>query len=156
MSSVEAEETFSVTVVGAGISIQRDVSAAKVAVLMSVIMGPETADLPVEVTSPSPQGAPVRMSLREFLDDAKAATKPDQIVAIGHYLAIHESKDTFSREDIKSKFQSAREPLPSNFPRDFNTAIGKGLIAEDHAKAGTYYVTRTGALAVEKRFGTQA
>ncbi|MGC4025216.1 MAG: hypothetical protein QM744_08730 [Mesorhizobium sp.] len=97
----------------------------------------------------------LEVSLREFLDDAKATTKPDQIVAIGQYMAVQEGKDTFSRDDIKARFQSARERLPSNFPRDFSTAIGKGMIAEDHAKSGQYYVTKTGAQAVERRFGAQ-
>ncbi|TIN27660.1 hypothetical protein [Mesorhizobium sp.] len=98
---------------------------------------------------------PARVSLREFLDEARAATKPDQIVAIGHYMALHGRKDTFSRDDIKAHFQSARERLPSNFPRDFSTAISKGMIAEDHAKTGQYYVTKTGVQAVERRFGAQ-
>jgi hypothetical protein len=150
----QSQETFTISLSGSGIDIKREVSANKLAAVMSVIMGPDTPEA-------SPARAPVdggsagltKLSLREFLDSVKATTKPDQIVAIGQYMAAHERKDTFSRDDIKVRFQSARERLPSNFPRDFSTAIGKGLIAEDHAKTGQYYVTSKGMQAVETRFG---
>ncbi len=98
---------------------------------------------------------PAKVSLREFLDDSKATTKPDQIVTIGHYMAVHEGKDTFSRDEIKVRFQAARERLPANMPRDFSTAISKGMIAQDHAKSGQYYVTKKGVQALERRFGAQ-
>jgi hypothetical protein len=157
MPENQAPESFTVSLAGAGIDIKREVSASQLAVIMSVIMGNDAADGTLshaEIASGPARVANV--SLREFLYDAKAATKPDQIVAIGHYMAVHEGKDTFSRDDIKARFQSARERLPSNFPRDFSTAIGKGMIAEDHAKGGQYYVTKTGARAVERRFGAQS
>jgi len=67
----------------------------------------------------------------------------------------HEGKETFVREDIKARFQSARERLPANFPRDFSVAIGKGLIAEDHTNGGYYYVTKKGVQAVERQFEAQ-
>lgn len=149
-------ETFTISVTGAGINIKREVSANRLALVLSVVMGSDLSEA-VDFPSPSIGGParPAKLSLREFLDNARATTKSDQIVAIGHYMAIHEGKDTFSRDDIKARFQSARERLPSNFPRDFSTAIGKGTIAEDHAKADQYYVTKTGAQAVERRFGAQ-
>lgn len=156
MPGNESQETFTVSLTGAGIDIRREVSASKLALVMSIIMGndpPQGATF--RESNINGSAGPTRVSLREFLDDAKATTKPDQIVAIGHYIAVHDGKDTFSRDDIKARFQSARERLPSNFPRDFNTAIGKGMIAEDHAKSGQYYVTKTGAQAVERHFGAQ-
>lgn len=150
------EETFIVSVVGFGVDIKREVSAEKLALVMSVVMGTQ---LPVGL-SPQEFNAdgninPTKVSLREFLDEAKATTKPDQIVAIGQYMSVHEGKDVFTRDEIKSRFQSARERLPSNFPRDFGTAIAKGLIAEDHAEGGKYYVTKKGIQAVERRFVAQ-
>ncbi|TPN62579.1 hypothetical protein FJ986_25410 [Mesorhizobium sp. B1-1-1] len=156
MPENETQETFTVSLMGAGIDVKREVSASKLALVMSIIMGNDpTEGVAVGVPNVSAPIAPARVSLREFLDNAKATTKPDQIVAIGQYMAAQEGKDTFSRDDIKARFQSARERLPSNFPRDFSAAIGKGMIAEDHAKAGQYYVTKTGAQAIERRFGAQ-
>jgi hypothetical protein len=150
------QEVFTVTLTGAGIDIKREVSANKLALVMSVIMGSDRPE--GESSRPADVGesaGSVKVSLREFLDDAKATTKPDQIVTIGHYIAVHEGNDTFSRDDIKARFQSARERLPSNFPRDFNVAISKAMVAEDHLKAGRYYVTKTGVQAIERRFGAQ-
>lgn len=156
MSANESQETFTVSLMGSGIDIKREVSANKLALIMNIIMGNDPSEaMSFQTPNVGAPAKPARVSLREFLDGAKATTKPDQIVAIGHYMAVYEDKDTFLREDIKARFQSARERLPSNFPRDFSTAIGKGMIAEDHAKRGQYYVTKTGAQAVEQRFGAQ-
>jgi hypothetical protein len=149
------KETFTVSLTGSGIDVKREVSIDRLPLVMSVIMGnclPDGMTLQA-LNSGGPNG-PAKLSLREFLDNAKATTKPDQIVAIGRYMAVHEGKDTFSRHDIKARFQSARERLPSNFPRDFSNAVSKGVIAEDHANAGQYYVTKTGVQAVERSFGT--
>lgn len=156
MPDNESEETFTVSVTGAGIDIKREVSVTRFPLVMSVVMGNDLPDGGLfQSPSPSEPSRLMKLSLREFLDEANAATKPDQIVAIGHYISIHEGKDTFSRDDIKARFQSARERLPANFPRDFSTAISKAMIAEDHLKAGQYYVTKKGVQAVERRFGAQ-
>lgn len=149
------EDTFSISITGAGVTVNREVSAVKFAQLMSVLMGNSTPDMPDNHTPVGRSVGSVKVSLREFLDEAKASTKPDQIVAIGQYMSLHEAKDTFSRDDIKSRFQAARERLPSNFPRDFGTTISKGMVAEDHAMAGQFYVTKKGVGAVERQFGAQ-
>lgn len=156
MSGKIGQETFTVSLTGAGIDIRREVNASKLALVMNIIMNSESSDNNVsQANSVTGSAGLERVSLREFLDDSMATTKPDQIVAIGHYMTVYESKDTFTREDIKARFQSARERQPSNFPRDFSTAIVKGMVAEDHAKKGQYYVTKTGVRAVERRFGAQ-
>lgn len=156
MSDNQSDETFTVCVTGAGVDIKREVGVDRLALVMSVVMGAEPPEGAFfQGSSASDPSRLVKVSLREFLDEAKATTKPDQIVAIGQYISIHEGKDTFSRDDIKERFQSARERLPANFPRDFSTAISKAMIAEDHLKAGQYYVTKTGVQAVERRFGAQ-
>jgi hypothetical protein len=156
MFANESDETFTVSVTGAGVDIKREVSVARLTLIMSVVMGSDPPQGGVlQGPSASESSKSTKVSLREFLDETKAATKPDQIVAIGHYISAHEGKDTFSRDDIKARFQSARERLPANFPRDFNTAISKAMIAEDHLKAGQYYVTKKGLQAVERRFGAQ-
>lgn len=153
MAEQQTAEMFTVSLKGTGVVIEREVNAAQLALIMSVLMGGDASG-PISEEKPRAIGGSVKVSLREFLDDAKAITKPDQIVAIGHYMALQESRETFSREDIKARFQSAREKLPANFPRDFNAAIAKAMIAEDHAKRGQYYVTKTGVQAVERRFGS--
>lgn len=157
MSESQAQETFRVTVTGVGIEIEREVSANRLPLIMSAIMGTDFPNGQTDSMSVTQKvfDSSSRMSLREFLDEVKATRKPDQIVAIGQYMALHEKRDTFTRDDIKTRFQSAREPLPANFPRDFGVAITKGMIAEDHSQHGVFYVTRTGARAVEQRFGAK-
>lgn len=155
MAGEDCTETFLVTVQGEGVDIRREISADKLPLVLNVVMG-NAAGAGVYVRAGDAAEIPKtsKLSIREFLDEANASTKPDQIVAIGHYIAVHEGRETFSRDDIKARFQSARERLPSNFPRDFGVAVGKAMIAEDHQKSGQYYVTKTGIHAVEHKFSS--
>ncbi|MER9237874.1 hypothetical protein [Mesorhizobium sp. M0633] len=157
MADNEGLEQFTLTLKGNGVEIKREISPDQFAAIMSVVIG---RDMSASNTSTASTGAPVelpvKISLREFLDEVKAVRKPDQIVAIGHYIGLHEGQPTFSREDIKDRFAAAREPMPSNFPRDFGVAIKAGAIAGAHQKAGHYYVTKTGIQAVDRHFGADA
>ena len=92
------------------------------------------------------------VALREYLDQVGASQKSPQIVAIAHYLVSHEGKATFTRDDVKSRFAAAKEPMPTNFPRDFGASIKSGMIAEAHQRPGEYYVTKTGIQFIERRF----
>lgn len=87
------------------------------------------------------------------MTEVQAQTKPDQIVAIGHYLIEHDGQSNFSKDEIKARFVAAKEPMPANFPRDFSVAIKAGMIDEVHGERGRFHVTRTGQQAVESRFG---
>jgi hypothetical protein len=156
MPQEPGQETFTVSITGSGVEFKREVDANRLALILTVVMGGELYDPSISSrVNIHMRAEPAKISLREFLNEVKATTKPDQIVAIGQYMASHEGKETFSRDEIKSRFQSAREPLPANFPRDFGAAIGKGMIAEDHAAAGQYYVTKTGAEVVSRQFGAK-
>ena len=156
MADDEGSEQFALTLTGKGIEIKREISQHQLAAIMSVLMG---GGLTIDNTSTASPGVqiepPVKISLREYLDQVKASRKPDQIVAIGHYISLHEGQPTFSRDDIKAHFAVAREPMPSNFPRDFGVAIKAGMIAEAHQKAGHYYVTKTGIQSINRHFGAE-
>lgn len=156
MAENQASEEFQLTLSGAGIDIRLAVSPQKAALIMNVIMGMQPADAEHSpgFSEPKSAAASVRVSLREFLDGVKASKKLDQIVAIGHYMGTHEGQATFSRDQVKTRFAAAREPMPSNFSRDFGNAIKSGMIAEDHKQAGHYYVTKTGIHALERHFGS--
>jgi hypothetical protein len=112
------------------------------------------------VTNPSSvgsKGAPrsadgVSLSLREYLDKIGASKKPDQITTIAHYLCDYERQDDFSRDDIRSRFLTAREPLPANFGRDFAVALRNGWVAEVHGKKNRFYVTAKGTQAINNNF----
>lgn len=153
--SDDEELPFQVKLVGDGIAIEKRLDRDTARAVMTVIMGGFAAmAAPAAVGKPAARShsAPP-MSLREFLTDVQAHTKPDQIVAIGHYIIESEQQPNFSKEEIKARFAAAKEPMPANFPRDFNAAIKAGMLDEVHGERGRYYVTRTGQQAVAARFG---
>jgi hypothetical protein len=96
------------------------------------------------------------VSIREFLDESGALSIPEKIVVIGRYMVEHESSSDFTRDDIKSRFASARETVPANLSRDLGRAIEYGWAAEDPAKPGRFYVTRKGEDALRGRFSSDA
>lgn len=156
---------FVVKLQGEGLTFETAISAQQVASIMALALGA------VPIAPPGGGGgashaaaarsednllAPgERLSLREFLDASEAKRLPEKILAIGLYLEQHEQQPGFSRDDIKSRFRSAGEAPPGNFPRDFAVAVSSGWIAEDHANKGTFYVTKTGKGAVSARFAPE-
>ncbi|MBD8662886.1 hypothetical protein IFT59_06440 [Rhizobium sp. CFBP 8752] len=147
-------EEFKLTLSGDGLEVQRSVTPQQAASILSIIMGGDlfpTVGL-ASNSSVASAGPVVRLSLREFLDEVGANKKSDQIVAIGHYMSLHEGEASFTREQVKERFKVAREPMPANLPRDFGTALNAGLIAEDHKVPGQYYITKSGLRAIESRF----
>jgi len=94
----------------------------------------------------------VPLSLRECLDKIGASKKPELITTIAHFICHYERQDDFSRDDVRSRFLTAREPLPRNFGRDFAVALTRGWIAEVHGKKSRFYVTAKGAQAINDNF----
>ena len=152
---MEEDQQFQLTLVGDGISIDKRLDRDTARAVMSIVMGgaPTTSHEVSPRTPGGSAGSGPALSLREFLTEVQAQTKPDQIVAIGHFIIEHEGQPNFSKEDVKARFASAKEPMPANFPRDFNSALKAGMIDEVHGERGRFYVTRTGQQAVEGRFG---
>jgi hypothetical protein len=66
-----------------------------------------------------------------------------------------EGQADFSRDDIRSRFITAREPAPGNFGRDFGSALKNGWIAEVHGKKNRYYVTAKGAQTINNSFSNR-
>ena len=152
----DESETYSVQIDGAGLSFSREIDAPTLGRVMHAMLGggqaPPTSldgEDSIEVAS-TPRARP--LSLREFLLDVGAKRYSDKIVAIGHYLEEHEGKSGFSRDDIKSRFRTAGEAPPGNFPRDFSVTLAHGWIAEDAGNPGQLYVTTSGREAIEQGF----
>jgi hypothetical protein len=154
----DVSEKFELKLVGAGIEITRKIDHQTAAEVMALVLGARPvasanektpAQAETEISQP-------QVSLREFLDEVNARRKPDQIVAIGHYLSTYGSQPTFSRDDVKMRFSAAKEPMPKNFPRDFGLAIKAGMIAPAHQQAGYFYVTKSGIQSVERRFSSES
>ena len=149
-------EEFDLSISGDGINVERKIDSKTLAAILALAIGTQRADdatspIPrdVDVTSPLPE---IPMSLREYLDKVGASRKPDQIIAIGHFISHYEHQSDFSRDEIRSRFSIAREPMPKNFSRDINLAIKAGMLAKVHQKPGYYYVTKAGISAIERHF----
>lgn len=149
-------EEFDLTISGDGINVERKIDSKTLAAILTLVMGTQkfddtTSTIPRDdnVASPFPE---TPMSLREYLDKVGASRKPDQIVAIGYFISYYEDQSDFSRDEIRSRFSVAREPMPKNFGRDFNLALKAGMIAKVHQKSGNFYITKTGLDAIKRNF----
>ena len=155
--SIISEEEFDLRITGGGIEVKRKINGRTLAGLMAVVLGRQLVDDPsssldnntTDATGILPHSS---MNLRHYLDTVKASRKPDQIVAIGHYLSLNGSQTDFSRDDVRSHFKVAREPMPKNFSRDFSLAVKAGMLAGVYQKPGSFYVTKSGIKAVEGHF----
>jgi hypothetical protein len=152
MVSERILETYKLTLMGSGISIDREIDQATAERVVQVVFGAHQIR---ELQPPHGPDRPVderRPSLREVFEEAEARTIPEKIVVIGAYLRDQQIQASFTREDNKVKFKTAGEPVPANYPRDFNKAIQAGWIAEDHQNPGHFYITRRGDETLSRRF----
>lgn len=150
-------EEFELKLSGDGINIDKKIDRQTAAEVMAAVLGvrPESIGSGQTRNTRSQKESEEQMSLREFLDEVKAVRKPDQIVAIGHYICHQEEQSNFSRDDVKTRFSTAKEPMPANFARDFGLAMKTGMVAEAHKQAGRFYVTKTGIQAVKRHFSKE-
>ncbi|HEY0414005.1 MAG TPA: hypothetical protein VGD66_12785 [Allosphingosinicella sp.] len=154
----ESAPVFKVSIDGKDLSFTREVDEPTLARVMHVMLtGSLPPDIAMQEALDSTIGQPdlqagKKLSLREFLMTAGAKRYPDKIVAIGCFLEEHEGKSGFTKDDIKSRFRTAGESPPGNFPRDFSIAVSRGWIAEDPVNARQLYVTRSGREAVADGF----
>jgi hypothetical protein len=151
--SEETPKSFSLRLSGDGINIEQEIDQRTALQIVQVVMGgggPATAPMIGPASARSAEA--VTLSLREYLDKIGASKKPDQITTIAQFVCEIEGQGDFSREDIRSRFITAREPPPGNFGRDFAAAERNGWIAEVHGKKSRYYVTAKGAQAINSNF----
>lgn len=157
----QEQESYSLRLEGNGISVTREVGQDMARVILDLILGgdvkvpqgnsalddPAPSDIREEPSRPA-------LSLREFLEESEAKRNPDKITVIGRYILQHEGRHDFKRDELKGRFRDAGEGIPANFGRDFNWAVRNGWIAEDPDHRGSYYVTKKGAEAIERRFSS--
>lgn len=159
MSEEPEEKTFSITLSGDGMSFDRKITQQVALHVMNVVLGTGVtpsvvANAPLGRSVGEVQETSLPLSLREFLDKIGAIKKPDQITTIAQYIIDYEKQEDFDREDIRSRFLTAREPLPGNFARDFALAQKNGWLAEVHGKKNRFYVTTKGIQAINNGFSS--
>ncbi len=153
--SEDAPKIFSLRISGDGINIEQQIEQRVALQVVQVVMGggaPAVAPQSAGTKPDARSSDGVSLSLREHLDKIGASKKPEQIATIAHYVCEIEGQADFSRDDIRSRFITAREPPPGNFGRDFAVALKNGWIAEVHGKKNRYYVTAKGAQAINNNF----
>lgn len=175
-------DVFEVRVTGAGVELTRPVNQATALSVISIILGGSavvptaptpsgagsyvppvpTTTTPVEAqrntphpSVPADDSIDTRMTVGEFIDDCGAKRNPEKITAIGYYLEVRLGQGSFTKEEVKSQFRPAGEPVPGNYSRDFSDAITQRWIAEDADTRGRFYVANTGKSAIASKFSEQ-
>lgn len=154
MPNDDTARMFALRLTGEGINIEQEVDQRAALQVLQIVMGGglNLASLGAGATDNARSKDAVSLSLREYLDKIGASKKPDQITTIAHYACEYEKQEDFDREDIRSRFLTAREPLPGNFGRDFGVALKNGWLAEVHGKKNRFYVTAKGVQAINSNF----
>lgn len=153
MSIDEPTNVFRLMLNGPGISLDKEVDQQIALAVLQMALGgvssPNLSGNPATVAMPERSGP--RLSLREFLDSTGAKSNPEKIAIFAMYLRDHAGQELVTKDEVRTCFRSAGEPLPGNYSRDFQLAVQSGWIAEDHGKPGQYYVTRKGDDAVRRK-----
>lgn len=139
-------ENCKLTLDGPGLSFTREISQSLAMQVMAVVVGVDGVSPKVERMSPEAE----KVSLREFLNETKGTNNVDKILLFTFHLITYEGQEIASRNEIKSSFKKAHEPLPANFSRDLLNTLKKGWLVEDKDNEGSFYVTRKGRDAVER------
>ena len=86
------------------------------------------------------------LSLKEFLLEKRPKNDVQKTFYIGVYLEKYKGIDTFTMDDIKKAFRTAKEPSPLNINDKINKNISKGRFMESDARDGkkTWTLTSTG------------
>lgn len=158
MADTNPEAKFALKLSGDGINVDREIDRDIALRVLNIVLGDRGTIAPTGThggRTVTGSNGRVPLSLREYLDEAQPTRKPDQIVTIAHFVCEHEGAEDFSREEVRSRFPAAREPIPANFARDFAWTLKNGWIAEVPGKNGRYYVTAKGIQAVESRFSAE-
>jgi hypothetical protein len=96
-------------------------------------------------------GASRRLSLVELVHDKKPSTNAERIALFAYYREHIEGHPHFERDDLRPYFVKARIAPPTNYDRDFVTAVTQGWIHEEGADS---YLTNSGTDAVESGFSS--
>lgn len=145
------ELPYQVTLNGDGLALDKSITLETAMLVMEVVMsGGKKAMHPINANNASPNntqsktGVTTQQTIAEFLRSCEAVRNPDIITAIAYYMRSNENLDTFNKDDIRSRFRTARIPLPANFSRDFNKTLNSAWISEDESGAGSYFLTQMG------------
>lgn len=94
-------------------------------------------------------------SLNEFYRKFKPQNNLDKILLFGYWCEIKQQQDSFTPEDILSKFKEAKEPAPANVRRDIGSLVSKGwFLASNSYSNVAYSMSNSGIQQVENRLSS--
>jgi hypothetical protein len=96
------------------------------------------------------------MSLKEFILLKNPNDDNTKTLCIGYYLEKYAEYTSFSTEDLKKAFGSAKEPHPGNINDRINKNIAKGFMMEAEEKKNNrkaWMLTSSGEKFVENELG---
>lgn len=150
----EKEEKVTVSLKGAGMTFESEVSAVTAANIVKLCVtagqGNQNQITPSIGGESSADGE--KFSLGEYVHKYEPTTYPEKILAIGSYLREHKGQESFSPEDIRPLFRKIGDVPPANFGRDFRVAVGNSWIAQEDSDPNSYYVTGIGLKALRTNF----
>ncbi len=154
------EEKFLIKITGDNFHFEQQINELQKAKIVSFLVLPSNI-LPVEevvdqnlpvskiTSNVTPNNSTI--SLREYLLKIDPVTNAQKIVVFTMYLEDVELLQTVSKEQIKDLFVQAKEPLPQNFTRDFDSAIKLTWISSSKEE-NEYYLTTIGREAIMSKF----
>jgi hypothetical protein len=153
------ETTYDLTLKGAGVTIERKVPQSIALTIIATVMGGGQLARPAQPRLVPGGGAgagaaSTGLTPGEYLSAVEAKRNPDKILAFGAFLMDEMGRETFTRDEVRAMFQSAAEPVPANFHRDFTWAVSNRWLGQQVGAPGAYYVTSTGRTALGNKFST--
>ncbi len=151
-----SEKNVTIKLQGEGITFEDKISKELVPQIITLCMSAQKkienpfAAFSFEAAAPVKKG--IRVSVVEYMQRRNARSNFEKILSFAGYIKDIQERDVFYGNEIKSLFRDAREILPSNFTRDFNTVISNGWIHKDTENPDGYYITQTGLKALESGF----
>lgn len=158
---MELDKSYKISVIGQGLNLEREVSSEIGEKIVFFLLTGNVGKLiphkgvDAELDSQTvgvPSSIYPEVSLREFMNEQLAKRIPDKIATMAFYIREYRGAQFFGKEDLRSLFQEAAEPVPKNIPRDINTTIRLGWIAARPEDKNTYYITSKGMDAVKAKF----
>lgn len=140
------DQPYSVRVSGPGLEMTKSVDQHVALNVLNVVMGgtPSASAGVTQVRGTSGQGNGPKVTVGEFLASLTLKNNQDRIAGIALYLREYQDRDRVTRDELSSWFQRAGEAAPKNLNRDLRSAVKSKLVAEDHERAGEFFVTATG------------
>lgn len=155
-----SEKNVTIKIQGEGITFEDKISKELVPQIITLCMSSQKRlENPFDVFNTEtlvPLKKHVKESVVEYMQRTNAKSNFEKILSFAGYIKDIQERDVFYSNEIKSLFRDAREILPANFTRDFNTVIGNGWIHKDTENPDGYYITQTGTKALESGFSDSA